>query len=202
MDRHAHWEGVYHAKHLTEVSWFEVEPAVSLALIQSVAPTGGRIIDVGGGASLLVDRLVETRRWDVTVLDVSATALQLAQARLREQADRVRWIEADITQAQQLGAYDIWHDRAVFHFLTTPEDRAAYLDRLRGALVPGGHVVLGAFALAGPNECSELPVCRYDAASLAAVLGSDYSLIQQLEHAHLTPRGNTQAFTFGVFRKG
>ena len=84
MDRHAHWEGVYHAKHTTEVSWFEVEPAVSLALIQSVAPTGGQIIDVGGGASLLVDRLVETRRWDVTVLDVSATALELAQARMRE----------------------------------------------------------------------------------------------------------------------
>ena len=202
MDRHAHWEGVYHAKHTTEVSWFEVEPAVSLALIQSVAPTGGQIIDVGGGASLLVDRLVETRRWDVTVLDVSATALELAQARLRQQADRVRWIEADITQAQQLGTYDIWHDRAVFHFLTRPEDRAAYLDRLRGALVPGGHVVLGTFALAGPNECSGLPVCRYDAASLATVLGSDCSLVQQLEHAHLTPQGNTQPFMFGVFRKG
>jgi hypothetical protein len=130
MDRRSHWENVYHTKQATEVSWFEVEPATSLALIQGVAPTGGRIIDVGGGASLLVDRLVGAKIWDVTVLDVSATALELTQVRLQEKAHLVRWIQADITKVQQLGVYDIWHDRAVFHFLTTPEDRAAYLDRL------------------------------------------------------------------------
>ena len=201
MDRRSHWENVYHTKQATEVSWFEVEPATSLALIQGVAPTGGRIIDVGGGASLLVDRLVAAKIWDVTVLDVSATALELAQARLREKAHYVRWIQADITEAQQLGVYDIWHDRAVFHFLTTPQDRAAYLDRLHAALCPGGYVILGTFALAGPDKCSGLPVCRYDAPSLAAALGPAYSLVQQLEHSHLTPKGKSQQFTFVAFRK-
>ena len=202
MDRRSHWDNVYHTKPATEVSWFEAEPTNSLSLIQSVAPSGGRLIDVGGGASLLVDRLVAAGTWDVTVLDVSATALELAQARLHEQGNRVEWIQADITEVQQLGTYDIWHDRAVVHFLTALDDRAAYLARLRRALRDGGHVILGTFALNGPEKCSGLPVCRYDARSLAATLGTDYSLVQTLEHSHPTPGGTTQLFTFAVFRKG
>jgi len=201
MERRSHWENVYHTKQVTEVSWFEAEPTISLALLQSVAPAGGRIIDIGAGASLLVDRLVDAGMWDVTVLDISATALGLAQARLREKAHRVRWIQADVTQIQELGNYDIWHDRAVFHFLTTPDDRVAYLDRLHAALGPGGYVILGTFALAGPDKCSGLPVCRYDAQSLAATLGPEYCLLQHLEHSHLTPQGKPQPFTFGVFQK-
>ncbi|MBX9788796.1 MAG: class I SAM-dependent methyltransferase [Pirellulales bacterium] len=201
MDRRAHWEGVYQTRPATETSWFEPLPAVSLSLIRGVAPAGGRIIDVGGGTSSLVDQLVEEGMWEVTVLDVSGTALEQAQARLQEKAARVRWIQADITEAVRLGTYDIWHDRAVFHFLTTPADRAAYLDRLRAALRPGGHAVLGTFALAGPETCSALPVCRYGAASLAATLGADFTLVRQVEHAHRTPQGTIQPFVFGVFRK-
>lgn len=200
MDRRSHWENVYHTKSATDVSWFEAEPTTSLSLIQSIAP-GGRIIDVGGGASLLVDCLVAAGTWEVTVLDVSATALELAQTRLQEQAHRVKWIQADITEVQQLGTYDIWHDRAVFHFLTSLDERAAYLARLRRALRPGGYVVLGTFALDGPDKCSGLPVCRYDARSLAATLGADYSLVKKLEHSHPTPGGTTQRFTFAVFRR-
>lgn len=201
MDRQSHWENVYHTKPATEVSWFETEPTVSLGLIHSVAPAGGRMIDVGGGASTLVDHLMAKGNWDVTVLDVSSAALALAQARLGEQARRVQWLQADITEVQPLGTFDVWHDRAVFHFLISPEDRAAYLARLNDALSPGGHVILGTFALAGPEKCSGLPVCRYDAQSLAATLGSGYSLVQELEHSHVTPSGKTQLFTFCTFQK-
>lgn len=201
MDRRSHWEHVYHTKPTTEVSWFEAEPATSLELIQSVAPGGGRIIDVGGGASLLVDRLVAAGNWEVTVLDISATAMKLAQHRLQEQARQVHWIHADITEVEQLGTYDIWHDRAVFHFLTAPTDRDRYLSQLHNALRPGGHVVLGTFAIQGPEKCSGLPVCRYDAQSLAALFGTEYTLIEQFEHSHLTPAGATQLFEFAVFRK-
>jgi 2-polyprenyl-3-methyl-5-hydroxy-6-metoxy-1,4-benzoquinol methylase len=183
------------------VSWFEAEPATSLALIQSVAPGGGRIIDIGGGASLLVDRLVAAGNWEVTVLDISATALRLAQDRLQEQANQVHWIQADITEVEQLGTYDIWHDRAVFHFLTAPEDRDRYLSQLHNALRPGGHVVLGTFAIQGPEKCSGLPVCRYDSQALEGVLGADFTLIQQIEYSHLTPSRTTQLFVFAVFRK-
>lgn len=196
-----HWQNVYHTKRDTEVSWFEAEPTTSLSLIQSVAPQGGRIIDVGGGASSLVDRLLAVGNWDVTVLDVSLTALKLAKARLREQASRVRWMEADITKVEELGTYDVWHDRAVFHFLTSAEERAAYLVRLGGALRRDGHVMLGTFALDGPDRCSGLPVRRYSVQTLATTVGSNYSLVRGLEHLHTTPGGATQPFTFGVFRK-
>jgi len=200
LDRRSHWEHVYHTKPTTEVSWFEAEPATSLALIQSVAPSGGRIIDVGGGASLLVDRLLAAGNWKVTVLDISATALKLAQDRLQEQANQVHWIQADITQVEQLSTFDVWHDRAVFHFLTTAEDRDKYLTRLHKALLPGGYLVLGTFSLQGPEKCSGLPVCRYDAESLAELLGTEYTLIEQHDHSHLTPVGTTQLFMFAVFR--
>ncbi len=201
MDRRTHWENVYHTKPSSEVSWFEAEPATSVELIQGVAPGGGRIIDVGGGASLLVDRLVAAGNWEVTVLDISAAALKLTQDRLREQATQVHWIQADITEVEQLGTYDIWHDRAVFHFLTTAEDRDKYLTRFHKALLPGGYLVLGTFALQGPEKCSGLSVCRYDAQALAALLGAEYTLIRQLEYSHSTPAGKTQLFLFAVFRK-
>ncbi|MGE0536559.1 MAG: trans-aconitate 2-methyltransferase [Pirellulales bacterium] len=200
MLRRVHWDDIYRTKKATEVSWFEAEPEVSLTLLHRVAPQGGSIIDVGGGASLLVDRLVAAGNWDVTVLDVSAAALDLARRRVADTSGRVRWMQADITEVEQLGTYDVWHDRAVFHFLTRPEDREAYLTRLRGALPPGGHAVLGTFALDGPEQCSGLQVCRYDAASLAAMLGPGFLLREQRQHVHHTPSGGTQRFTFAVFR--
>jgi 2-polyprenyl-3-methyl-5-hydroxy-6-metoxy-1,4-benzoquinol methylase len=201
MDFQHHWENVYQTKKATEVSWFEAELRTSLTLIESIAPSGGRIIDIGGGASLLVDRLVATGKWEVTVLDISATALKLAQTRLQENARRVGWIQADVTESQQLGIYDVWHDRAVFHFLTTPEARERYLARLQTSLRPGGYAIFGTFALQGPEKCSGLPVCRYSAETLAKTLGKGYTLIQELEHAHATPNDKTQLFTFTVFRK-
>ncbi len=201
MDRRSHWENVYRAKPTTEVSWFEAEPATSLDLIQSVAPGGGRIIDVGGGASLLVDRLLAAGNWEVTVLDISATALKLAQDRLQEQANQVRWIQADVTEVQQLGTYDIWHDRAVFHFLTSSQQRTAYLNQLHSAVRLEGHVIIGTFSPQGPEECSGLPVCRYDAESIAETLGAGYSLIQKQECVHTTPTGKVQPFTFAVFHR-
>lgn len=200
-DRRLHWEHVYQTRQAAELSWFEAEPAASLSLIQSISPEGGRIIDVGGGASLLVNRLLAAGHWDVTVLDISPAALALARAHLGTEAIRVRWIEADITKVQELGSYDVWHDRAVFHFLISSEDRAAYLAQLDSSLLPGGHVILGTFALHGPYRCSGLPVCRYSAQTLAATLGSNYSLVRALEYSHRTPGGTTQPFTFGLFRK-
>jgi SAM-dependent methyltransferase len=139
--------------------------------------------------------------WKVTVLDVSATALQLARARLGEQAALVQWIHADITDVQLCGPYEIWHDRAVFHFLTSAQQRAAYLDTLNDALRPGGFVIIGTFAPHGPAECSNLPVCRYDADSLGEILGDRYSLVQKRETIHTTPTGKVQPFTFAVFQR-
>ena len=201
MDRAVHWDHVYQTKPETEMSWYESEPSISLRLIQACAPQGGRIIDVGGGASPLVDHLVKAGVWDVTVLDVSSAALQMAQTRLGEQAALVHWVQADITQSEALGEFDVWHDRAVFHFLVETADRAAYLSRLRKSLRPGGHLILGTFSLQGPDKCSGLPVCRYDALSLAATVGSGYSLVQQLEHVHQTPAGARQLFNFCTFQK-
>ncbi|MGN6544093.1 MAG: class I SAM-dependent methyltransferase, partial [Aureliella sp.] len=160
MDRQAHWNNVYKEKSPTEVSWFEAEPQVSLDLIQSVAPVGCSVIDVGGGASRLIDRLLDVGYGPVAVLDVSAVALEKAQARLDNRASRVRWIVSDILECKELGQFDVWHDRAVFHFLTDPAQRRQYVDLAARSLRPGGHLILGTFALAGPEKCSGLPVCR------------------------------------------
>src|SRR5579872_1306661 len=163
-EREKHWERVYSTKREREVSWFEENPAPSLDLI---ALAGARrqsaIIDIGGGASRLVDRLIVQGYEDLTVLDVSAAALAVAKARIGEKADRVHWLVADVTTWAPSRVYDLWHDRAAFHFLTDPADRAAYVARLRRALRPGGCAIIGGFAPDGPERCSGLPVARYDA---------------------------------------
>jgi 2-polyprenyl-3-methyl-5-hydroxy-6-metoxy-1,4-benzoquinol methylase len=201
MDRRTHWNDVYRTKPPSQVSWFEADPHMSLDLILNVAPNGGRLIDIGGGTSFLVDRLLAWGNWQVTVLDVSSQAIERAQARLGDRSKGVRWMTTDITEVTDLGAYDIWHDRAVFHFLTAPEDRIAYRDRMRGALQQGGHANLATFAPSGPEKCSGLPVCRYDADSLAKELGEGFAMVKQLEHPHRTPDGKVQPFTFCVFRR-
>jgi trans-aconitate methyltransferase len=202
-NRRAHWENVYSTKRENEVSWFQDSAALSLELIESVGATArSAVIDIGGGASRLVDSLVARGFERVTVLDLSSSALSAAKARLGERAAKVNWVVADVTTWEPPHAYDVWHDRAAFHFLTEPADRAAYVDRLRRSLRPGGHAIIATFAPDGPERCSGLPVMRYDAASLSETLGLAFELVGSRRHGHTTPRGATQRFQFSVFRFG
>jgi 2-polyprenyl-3-methyl-5-hydroxy-6-metoxy-1,4-benzoquinol methylase len=201
-DRKAHWDNVYSTNGETGVSWYQSEPRLSLELIRAVAPVhGARIIDVGGGASVLVDRLVDLRFEKIAVLDISDTALSKAKARLGERARRVDWIAADITESQALGTFDLWHDRAVFHFLTDAADRKGYVALARQTVPAGGHLVIATFADDGPKQCSGLDVCRYNASSLATELGKGFSLDREARETHATPRGPAQRFFYGVFRR-
>jgi SAM-dependent methyltransferase len=201
MDRKQHWENVYATKRVTEVSWFEAEPRVSLELIERASPAHGSVIDVGGGASLLVDRLLDRGFKKIAVLDISAAALEHARARLGARAEKVQWITGDVTSLEDVGTFDVWHDRAVFHFLTDAEDRRKYVALARRSVKPGGHLIVGTFAVDGPPMCSGLDVCRYDAEHLARELGPDFQLVHQLAHSHTTPWGKPQAFVFGLFRR-
>ncbi len=201
-ERKEHWEAVYRAKGETGVSWFQEEPRLSVELIRSFAPArGGRIIDVGGGASVLVNWLLDHPFREVAVLDVSETALGKAKARLGERAGRVRWIVADVTEAPGLGTFDLWHDRAVFHFLTDPTDRSRYVNLARRTVREGGHLIIATFADDGPKRCSDLDVGRYNANSLASELGEGFSLVRESGETHTTPWGTSQAFFYGVFRR-
>ncbi|MEH2589372.1 class I SAM-dependent methyltransferase [Bradyrhizobium sp. AZCC 1721] len=203
--RQAHWENVYTTKGENEVSWFQQIPAPSLDLIVQAGVTHkSAIIDIGGGASRLVDSLVEQGFEDVTVLDLSAAALAAAKRRLESHlgasAERVGWIVADATTWEPAKPYDIWHDRAAFHFLIDAGDRAAYIARLKRGLKIGGHAIIATFALDGPEKCSGLPVARYDSESLGRTLGTAFKLVHTQRHDHATPWGSRQAFQFSVFR--
>jgi trans-aconitate methyltransferase len=200
--RQAHWENVYTTKGENEVSWFQQSPAPSLELIvQAGAVRNSAIIDIGGGASRLVDHLVAQGFEDVTVLDLSDAALTAAKARLGAPADRVHWLVADATIWEPARRYDIWHDRAAFHFLTDANDRAAYIARLTRGLRAGGHAIIATFAPDGPEKCSGLPVARYDSASLGRTLGTSFKLVHTQRHEHATPWGSRQIFQFSVFRR-
>jgi trans-aconitate methyltransferase len=197
--RQLHWQGVYTSKRPDEVSWFQETPTASLELMRAAGVTpASAIIDVGGGASRLVDVLLDEGFRALTVLDVSAAALSASQARLGVSAPNVTWITADVTTWEPRQTYDLWHDRAVFHFLTEPADRAAYVRCLKAALKPGGHAVIATFAPDGPERCSGLPVVRYDGASLAAELGEGFELLRTVHHAHRTPLGSVQNFQFSL----
>jgi SAM-dependent methyltransferase len=201
VSRSAHWENVYTTKREDEVSWFQQNPAPSLDLIDLARPTPhSAIVDIGGGASRLVDHLVARGFDHVTVLDLAEAALAAAKTRIGDNAN-VRWVVADVTKWNPTQTYDIWHDRAAFHFLTVPADRAAYVTRLKQALKPGGHVVIGTFALDGPERCSGLAVQRHDAASLAVELGTGFTLVDARRQEHSTPWGAIQRFQFCVFRR-
>jgi len=201
-DRQDHWQSVYTKKSESEVSWFQENPAPSLAMIeQTGAAPGSAIIDIGGGASRLVDRLVERDFRNVTVLDLSRAALEVAKARLGDGAAQVQWLVADVTIWEPQDTYDIWHDRAAFHFLTDQADRAAYVARLGQAVRVGGHAIIATFALDGPERCSGLPVVRYDAASLGKTLGDRFELVATRSDAHATPWGSEQSFQFSLFRR-
>jgi SAM-dependent methyltransferase len=202
IGRKAHWENVYQGKGETGVSWYQKDPRLSLELITSVAdPVARRIIDVGGGASVLVDRLLDAGFSRITVLDISGAALGRAKERLGARADAVRWLEADVTTVDAVGEFDLWHDRAVFHFLTAPDDRRRYIELAERTIPPGGHLVMGTFARGGPTKCSGMDVRRYDSRSLGAELGEAFSLVSEATETHLTPGGSSQDFFFGVFRR-
>jgi SAM-dependent methyltransferase len=200
--RKAHWENVYRTKGENEVSWFQESPAPSLELIGLARPASdAAIVDIGGGASRLVDELLARGFSNLTVLDLSQAALAAAKVRLGDKAAQVRWVTADVTIWVPTRLFDIWHDRAAFHFLTDPADRAAYVACLDKAIKPGGSAIIGTFALDGPEKCSGLPINRYDAASLSELLGSGFELVHTRRHEHLTPWAAIQRFQFSVFRK-
>lgn len=202
MDRRQHWERVYREKSAQEVSWYQAQPVSSLAMIHDAA-AGARpsLIDIGGGASTLVDSLLGEGYPDLAVLDISGRALEVARARLGEQARLVTWIEADVTEFEPQRTWTIWHDRAAFHFLTAAADRQRYLSSLRRGLADGGHAIIAAFAIDGPRKCSGLDVERYDAAKLAAELGPRFTLEESRTELHVTPGGAEQRFGFHRFRK-
>jgi SAM-dependent methyltransferase len=215
-----HWDTVYGTKAADEVSWFQRQPTTSQRLLTSVSSPSGAVVDVGAGASTLVDTLLDAGWSDVTVLDVSAKALALVRDRVSDRVDRVSdrvgeqphdlprkrpgstsFVVADVLSWQPERTYDAWHDRAVFHFLVQPDRRDQYVATASRAVRPGGAVVLGTFAADGPTQCSGLPTARYDADGLAAVFAPGFSLEHSEREEHVTPGGAVQPFTWVVLRR-
>lgn len=202
MDRKTHWENVYAKSSYLRVSWYQEEPALSLQLIRSTQISlDAPIIDVGGGASLLVDRLCDAGYSNLAVLDVSAQALAHAKASLGSKVSDVQWFEADVTQFNPPHRFSLWHDRAVFHFLTDQADRDQYVGVLNQALKPGGHLIIMAFAIGGPEKCSGLDIVQYDADKLSAELGPGFELVETGYEIHQTPAGKQQKFAYFRFQK-
>ncbi|MBI5931292.1 MAG: class I SAM-dependent methyltransferase [Chloroflexi bacterium] len=199
----SHWEQVYATKGSNEVSWYQTQPQKSLELIQGTGIThDAQIIDIGGGASTLVDFLLQADFQNVTVLDISAASLHNAQQRLGNAAKRVTWLETDITQATlATDFYDVWHDRAVFHFLTNPADRLAYVQLAKQALKPNGHIIVATFAPDGPTRCSGLDVVRYDPEHLHGEFGEPFELVASYHELHQTPFGTEQSFIYCYCKK-
>lgn len=195
--RKTHWHDVYTDKEPTDVSWYQPVPSKSLQLIRAtgVVPSAA-ILDAGGGASTLVDNLLAEGYTDISVLDVSGVALERSQARLGELAKDVHWIESDVTTFAPSRRYAVWHDRAVFHFLTDADERAAYIDVLGKALQPGAHLLIATFGPEGPERCSGLPVQRYDSVALEELLGTQFRLGGHELEMHETPSGSTQQFLY------
>ncbi len=202
MNSKLHWETVYNTKKPTEVSWYQNDPVISLGMIASTKiDFDQKIIDVGGGASILVDTLHEKGFKDITVLDISLKAIQHAQERLRQNAQRIKWVEADITEFEPTERYDLWHDRAVFHFLTDPQDRRKYIHTLEKSVKSGGHVIIGTFSLEGPPKCSGLDVERYNVQKMKEELGGSFELVKSAEDVHMTPWNKEQRFLYCYFRR-
>jgi SAM-dependent methyltransferase len=200
-ERQQHWEAVYQGKDEGEVSWYQEYPDISLRLIERTGiGSDAPLIDVGGGASVLVDKLLRKGFSRVAVLDISSVALECARQLLAAKAEQVEWLVADVTRFQPEHRFALWHDRAVFHFLTDEDDRRRYIEVLKSALQEGGYLILATFALDGPEMCSGLPVERYDAEKMQAVLGEAFSLQESHREIHITPAGKEQRFTYALFR--
>lgn len=202
FDKKVHWENVYGNSSPVSVSWFQNEPALSLRLIRNAQiPLDASVLDVGGGASVLVDALCELGYTNTAVLDISAKALAHAKTRLANKAGLVEWFEEDVTHFRPPHRFALWHDRAVFHFLTARADREAYVDVLNQALEPGGHLIMMAFALDGPKKCSGLDIVQYDEEKLMAELGAGFELIESGRDTHVTPADKEQNFAYFRFKR-
>ena len=200
LNRKEHWNQVYQTKAPDDVSWFQTRPAVSLKLIEATGiGKDERIIDMGGGASVLVDFLLDAGFTELAVLDISTTALEHAKRRLGARAGKIAWFEADATGFNPPHRFNLWHDRAVFHFLTDKADRQKYVETLKRTLAPGGHVIIATFAVDGPLKCSGLEVARYDAPAICAELGTGFELLEQLDETHVTPWNTEQKFSYFRF---
>jgi hypothetical protein len=198
----SHWDDVYDGKPATAVSWYQPHSALSLKLIEAASPGhASSVIDVGGGASTLVDDLLVKGYADLTVLDVAEAALATSKARLANKAGEVSWIVADVTTWKPSRSYAVWHDRAVFHFLTEPAPQDAYIVALKAATNHGATVIFATFALDGPAQCSGLPVQRYSAETLARRIGPPFMLTAQADGSHKTPSGTEQRFSYAVLRR-
>lgn len=203
MDRRTHWENVYQTKLPDQVSWYREHLDNSIQMIlQTGVEKNGAVIDVGGGSSTLVDDLLDFGFSDVTVLDISETAIQNSKERLGTDANKVEWIEADITKISLPGNhFDVWHDRAVFHFLTDAEDRRKYVELVKSSVKVGGHIIVASFGLNGPQKCSGLDVVRYSPEKMHGEFGDEFELVKSLNEQHNTPFGKEQEFIYCYCRK-
>lgn len=204
MGNAEHWEHVYRSKPVDEVSWFQIHADLSLALIRRTGldPANARVIDVGAGASVLVDDLLDAGYRHITALDIAERALAVSRTRLGERAAQVDWRVGDITRlALPEVGYDIWHDRAVFHFLTRTEDRKRYAQQVSHAVRPGGFIIIATFGPEGPLKCSDLEVCRYSAEALHDEFGTGYELVGHETELHATPAGKAQEFVYCFCRR-
>jgi 2-polyprenyl-3-methyl-5-hydroxy-6-metoxy-1,4-benzoquinol methylase len=200
FNRKDHWEHVYSVKESTEVSWYQQHPQRSLELIKATGvDASARIIDIGGGASTLVDFILDAGYKNLSVLDISHAAIEQAKSRLGNRADKVTWLEHDITEFITDEPFDVWHDRAVFHFLTDADDRSSYVRTLEKALKPGAHAIIATFNPDGPEKCSGLEVVRYTPETMSAVLGEAFKLVETSTEEHKTPGGSSQSFVYCRF---
>jgi SAM-dependent methyltransferase len=200
IDRQTHWQNVYRTRTADSVSWYRPHLDVSIELLELAGLSAdSRVIDIGGGASTLVDDLLDRGVRDLSVLDISDRALAMARKRLGDRAKEVNWYVGDILHAMlPTGGFDLWHDRAVFHFLTDPAEAARYAQLAAEAVRIGGHAVIGSFALDGPECCSGLPVARRSAEDIAGIFAPTFSLLQRREERHLTPAGTDQSFVYAL----
>ena len=202
FDRKKHWGDVYQDKTPSELSWYQKEPKLSLELIRSTnAASNDAIIDIGAGTSVLVDYLKKENYTNLTVLDISENAIAIAKKRLGKSAKSINWIVSDITKFDVFQKFSLWHDRALFHFLTDPSDRGIYVKALINAVRPEGHLIIATFAIGGPKKCSGLEIVQYDSEKMIAELGDNFKLVEERKEVHITPANKEQKFNFFLFRR-
>ena len=202
FDRKKHWWDVYQEKSSSELSWYQKEPKLSLELIRSTnAASNDAIIDIGAGTSVLVDYLKKENYTNLTVLDISENAIAIAKKRLGKSAKSINWIVSDITKFDVFQKFSLWHDRALFHFLTDPSDRGIYVKALINAVRPEGHLIIATFAIGGPKKCSGLEIVQYDSEKMIAELGDNFKLVEERKEVHITPANKEQKFNFFLFRR-
>jgi SAM-dependent methyltransferase len=201
-DKKKHWETIYQTKSEDQLSWSQAHPSPSIDWILEMVPDrSAGILDIGGGTSFLIDHLLDGGYLNPAVLDISSSALEQARARLGKRRGLVEWIEADISEYDPARKFSLWHDRAVFHFLTNRGARERYVTALKTALVPDGKVIVATFSPQGPGKCSGLDVMRFDPAALASELGDDFKALRNLRQIHKTPWGAEQDFLYVLFQR-